>query len=110
MKKAARLFASILILAALLSCFSIVTFAISDHTESRSNGNARGILDDFYLEGGGAHHRYYGYAGWSSLSATQSYYGTDLSYHSCSVHYNGNYYNYYYTFSDGDIMCFGVKG
>lgn len=48
----------------------------------------------------------YGATGWVSLSAAQAYYGTDFSYTYCG----GNPYNYYYTFSDGSRMFFGVKG
>lgn len=48
----------------------------------------------------------YGATGWSSLSAAKAYYGLGFTYTYCG----GNPYNYYYTFSDGSRMYFGVKG
>lgn len=46
----------------------------------------------------------YGSTQWSSLSDAQKYYGTDFTYTYCG----GYPYNYYYTFSDGSRMYFGV--
>ena len=46
----------------------------------------------------------YGYSGWGSLGAAQNYYGTGFSYTYCG----GYPYNYYYSFSDGSHMYFGV--
>lgn len=103
-----RLLASILILTMLLSCVSIAVFATTEDDESSSNENVRSVQSEYYLYGGGSSHRY-GYTGCSSFDAARAYYGTDFTYHSCSKYYNGNYYNYFYTFSDGDRMYFGVK-
>lgn len=50
----------------------------------------------------------YGYTGWSSLTAAKNYYGHDFTYRSCDVYYCGGYFNYYYLFSEGTRMYFGV--
>lgn len=47
----------------------------------------------------------YGYTGWDSLETAQNYYGTDFSYYGTA----GHPYNYFYNFSDGTRMYFGVK-
>lgn len=51
----------------------------------------------------------YGWTGWASLSAAQSYYGTGYQYSSCSKWFQGQFYNYFYTFTDGLKMYFGVN-
>ena len=46
---------------------------------------------------------------WPTLAKAKEYYGYDFSYHSCSHYYNGQYYNYYYDFSNGSKMYFFVS-
>lgn len=53
----------------------------------------------------------YGYDSWNSIEEVMSRYGTDFEYF--SVHpftYGRKTYNYYYKFSDGSRMYFGVLG
>lgn len=51
----------------------------------------------------------FGFTGWPSLSDAMNKYGTDFTYHSCTPFtYNAKTYNYYYKFSDGSRMFFGV--
>ncbi len=53
----------------------------------------------------------YGCDSWESIEAAMKYYGTDLEYFSVSPFtFGGKTYNYYYKFSDGSRMYFGVLG
>jgi len=47
----------------------------------------------------------YGRTDWPSLKAAQDYYGKDYSYSGTA----GHPYNYFYQYSDGSRMYFGVK-
>ena len=47
-----------------------------------------------------------GYTGWVTLMEAVSYYGEQWTYVYCGG--TGSPYNYYYTFSDGTHMFFGV--
>lgn len=46
----------------------------------------------------------FGYTGWTSLDKAMHYYGMDYTYYYCG----GSLYNYFYMFSDGHRMYFGV--
>lgn len=51
----------------------------------------------------------FGFTGWPSLSDAMNRYGTDFTYHSCTPFtYNSQTYNYYYDYSNGSKMYFGV--
>lgn len=47
----------------------------------------------------------YGYTNWPSLEAAQNYYGTDFTYSATA----GHPYNYFYCFSNGSRMYFGIR-
>ncbi|MDO4853300.1 MAG: hypothetical protein Q4A88_07775 [Clostridia bacterium] len=48
----------------------------------------------------------YGFTGWKTLDQAKAYYGYNWTYCYCG----GSIYNYFYYFSDGSRMFFGVHG
>lgn len=58
------------------------------------------------FDGGG---NMYGNTDWLNIELAMAYYGTDYEYNQCYKTYNGSIYNYYYSFSDGTRMYFGVR-
>ena len=72
---------------------SATTFAYQGGSSGLENVNNPVCLSDQY-----------GYTNWPSLGAAMSYYGTDYTYTYCG----GSLYNYYFCFSDGSRMFFGV--
>ena len=109
MKHIVRIISICLLVVFLVSSMAVFAFAI-EPGEDTAYGSAqpRSIISDHPIlrDGGG---NQYGYAEWPSFSAAQSYYGYSLSYESCAQWFRGIFYNFFYWFSDGTKMFFGVK-
>lgn len=109
MKRVMRIISIFLLVVFVANSMVFVAFAI-EPDEATTNGSvqSRGIISEqpILRDGGG---NQYGYAAWSSLYAAQSYYGLSLDYEACSQWFLGVFYNFFYWFSDGTKMYFGVK-
>lgn len=106
MKSILRIMAVCVTIALLMCCWPCMVSAESETDISTCAIVDGGLLgDDSIVYGAGAS---YGFTGWQSFSAAVSYYGSQYTYTSCSHYHSGSYYNYYYTFSTGERMYFGV--
>lgn len=76
-----------------------------DSTQSCSNDNTSSPMRIGFEE---VCFDQYGYTGWGSLGAAMDCYGHDYTYTYCGSAYGDSAYNYYYSFSDGSKMFFGV--
>lgn len=99
---------------ALLVCIILSNIGCFVSATQVENGNHHEPLDEIdeyippYVCLEDAYGNVYGATNWGSLDAAKDRYGWNWTYDSCSVYYAGNYYNYYYCFSDGTRMYFGV--
>ncbi len=96
-----RLIAVVLVLS-LLPCITLAGAKTLHEEEGVEPAN---FFQPSLRDGGGNE---YGYSGWKTFAAAQAYYGYDWTYVRCSKIFEGNFYNYFYTFADGLRMYFGV--
>lgn len=108
MKKMRRSVCLFLLVIIILSSLPLTALAVEPSVSTRNHEEATtwSIYKDSCLYDGAGNQ--YGRTSWTSLSAAQSYYGTGFSYHSCYEWFRGELYNYFYFFSDGLKMFFGV--
>ena len=98
--KISKILAVILALAMILSATG-VAFANEIYTKSDNDGNEVSTASYEQVCFGDS----YGRTDWPSLGEAINYYGSGYTYTYCG----GNPYNYFYTFSDGSRMFFGVN-
>lgn len=104
MKKARKMIV-ILLSVAMLLCNGVFTVSASQGDEEPVAGTYVIGQERYLTDMNG---NVYGATNWGSLEAAKAKYGPDWTYGTCSVYYAGSYYNYYYCFSDGSRMYFGV--
>lgn len=106
MKSMLRIMAVCVTIGLLICCLPCAASAELEQGISTCALTDGGLVgDECIIYGGGSS---YGFTGWQSFSAAVSYYGSQYTYTSCSHYHNSSYYNYYYTFSTGERMYFGV--